>query len=70
VKKNRGDEPIGVKLHIYREMSKGNSLCKQEKKCHFFSSFSYTKSENRRVEQVLPGGDWYQWQEGGGRERV
>jgi U3 small nucleolar RNA-associated protein 14 len=20
-----------------------------------------TKSENRREEQVLPGGDWYQW---------
>jgi hypothetical protein len=33
----------------------------------FFSSsfffFFFTKSENRRVEQVLSGG-WYQWKEG------
>jgi hypothetical protein len=34
----------------------------------FLFFFSYTKSENRRVEQVLPGEDrdWYQWEEGGG----
>jgi hypothetical protein len=26
----------------------------------FFFFFSYIKSENRRVEQVLCGGGWYQ----------
>jgi hypothetical protein len=35
-----------------------------------FFSFSSRKSENRRVEQVLPrGGGWYQWEERGGEER-
>jgi hypothetical protein len=35
------------------------------------SFFSYTKSENRRVKQVLPGrGGWYQCEGGGGRERM
>jgi hypothetical protein len=39
------------------EMSQGNSLCsylKQAKLSVFF--FPFTKSENRREEQVLPGG--------------
>jgi hypothetical protein len=27
MKKNRGDEPIGVVIHIYMEISQGNSLC-------------------------------------------
>jgi hypothetical protein len=56
MKKNRGDEPIGVIIHIYMEISQGNSLCsylylKQAKMSFFFSSI---KSENRRMEQVLP----------------
>jgi hypothetical protein len=49
------------------------------KKCHKETSyvaikqakmsflFSFTKSENRRTEQGLPGaGKWYQWEGGGG----
>jgi hypothetical protein len=27
MKKNRGDEPIGVIIYIYMEMLQGNSLC-------------------------------------------
>jgi hypothetical protein len=27
MKKNRGDVPIGNIIHIYMEMSQGNSLC-------------------------------------------
>jgi hypothetical protein len=57
--KNRGDKPNWAIIHIYMEMPQGNSLCsylKQAKMSFFiFSCFSYTKSENRRVEQVLPG---------------
>jgi hypothetical protein len=43
-----------------------------KQKCHFFF-LSFAKSENRRVEQVLPGGrlgGWYQWEGRGGGERV
>jgi hypothetical protein len=36
------------------------------------SFLSFTKLENRRVEQVLPGerGDWYQWELIIGGEKV
>jgi hypothetical protein len=60
--KIRGDKPIGVIIHIYMEISQENSLCsylylKQNKmSCFLFYFFSSTKSENRRVEQVLPKG--------------
>jgi hypothetical protein len=48
------------------EMSQGNSLCSNLKqKCHFF--FSFTKAENRRVEQILPGGRVVPVGGGGGR---
>jgi hypothetical protein len=42
-------------MHTYMNMSQGNSLCylKQTKMSFFFLSF--TKSENGRVEKVLPG---------------
>jgi hypothetical protein len=44
------------------EMSQGNSLCSYHKQTKM-SFFSFTKSENRKVEQVLPGGgEWYQWE--------
>jgi hypothetical protein len=51
------------------DLSQGNSLCSylKQAKCDFFS---FTKSENRRAEQFLSGGDLYQWEQGGGRERV
>jgi chloramphenicol O-acetyltransferase len=60
MKKNRGEEPIGSIIHIYIEISQGDSLCsylylKQAKMSFFsFSVFSSTKSENMRTEQVLP----------------
>jgi hypothetical protein len=58
MKKNRRDEPIGIIIHIYMEISQRKSLgsylsLKQAKQCHFFL-FSSTKSENRREKQVLP----------------
>jgi hypothetical protein len=38
--------------------------------CFIFSFFSSTKSENRRVEQVLPRVEcWYQWEGEGVEER-
>jgi hypothetical protein len=62
MKKIREDEPIGVIIHIYMEISQGKSLCSsylylKQAKMLFSSSFlfSSTKSENRRAEQVLPG---------------
>jgi hypothetical protein len=41
MRKNRGDEPIGVIIHIYIEISQGNALCsylylKQGKMSFFF----------------------------------
>jgi hypothetical protein len=48
-------------------MPQGNYLCGylKQQKISFFFFFSYTKSENRKVEQVLggrgkEGGGWYQ----------
>jgi hypothetical protein len=37
------------------EVPQGNSLCSYLKQTKM-SFFSFTKSENRRMEQVLPGG--------------
>jgi hypothetical protein len=56
MKRNRGDEPIQVIVHVYMETSQGNSLCSYLKqgKMSFFS-FPSTKSENRRVEEVPRG---------------
>jgi hypothetical protein len=68
----------GLKYIIYMEISQGNSLCsylylKQAKVLCFtftFSHFSSTKSENRRVEKILPRGEvWHQWEGEGGGER-
>jgi hypothetical protein len=60
-KKNRGDEPIGIIINICMEISQVNSLVdiliSNYQKCYiYFFLFSSTKSENRRVEQVLPWG--------------
>jgi hypothetical protein len=68
MKKNR-DESIQVLIHIYMEISQGNSLCnyfKQTEMSLFLPFFFFTKSYNRRVEQVLQG-LWYQWWGGGGK---
>jgi hypothetical protein len=57
----RGDEPTGVIIHIYLEVSQGNSLfnyiyLKQVKMLYFlFFLFSSTKLESRR-NKSCPGG--------------
>jgi hypothetical protein len=79
MKKIRGDKPVGVIIHIYKEISQENSLCSylylKQTKCHVFSFylfiFSFTKSENKRAELVLPAGTHRRgrcWEKGiGGR---
>jgi hypothetical protein len=60
MKKNKGVGSIWVLIHIYIEMSQGNSLCsylKQAKMSFFFLFFSSTKLENRRVEEVCVLGE-------------
>jgi hypothetical protein len=42
-------------MHIYIEMSQGKSLCSYLKQTKM-SFFSFTKSENRKAEQILGGG--------------
>jgi hypothetical protein len=72
MKEVKGDKSTRVIIHIYMEISQGNSLCSYyylELKRHAFyfiiSLFSPTKSENRREEQVLPRGKgWHQWERG------
>jgi hypothetical protein len=60
MKKNR-DEPPGLIIHIYMELSQGNSLHSylylKQATMSFFSSFffSSTKSENSRTEKILSG---------------
>jgi hypothetical protein len=45
MKRNRGDKPVGVIIHIYMEKSQGNSLCSyfylKQAKLSFFSFFFY-----------------------------
>jgi hypothetical protein len=55
---------------MYMEMSQGNSLCSYLKQTKMKFFFSFTKSENRRVEQVLPGGIGATGRGAGGGERV
>jgi hypothetical protein len=60
MKKNRGDEPIGVTIHRYMEISQGNSLCnylylKQTKMSFFFCLFSFIKPHNKSGEQIISG---------------
>jgi hypothetical protein len=68
MKKNKRDEPIRITIHIYMEMSQGNSLCSylKQAKMSFFFPFSSTNSEKRRAGR----GRCYQWEEGSGGERV
>jgi hypothetical protein len=59
MKEITGDEPIGIMIHIYLEISQENSPCSylylKQAEMSFFFLFSSTKLENRMVEQVLPG---------------
>jgi hypothetical protein len=56
--KNRGDEPVGVMIHIYMEISQGNSLCcylylKQAKMlCFLFFFYKISEQEGG----TSPGG--------------
>jgi hypothetical protein len=60
VKRTGRDESIGAEIHICMETTQGNTLCRylylKLAKSPVFYVFSSIKSENRRVEQVLPGG--------------
>jgi hypothetical protein len=69
MKKNRGDKPSGVKIHLYMEISRWNSLhsyfylkLKHNVFILIFSHFSPTKSENRSE-------GWHQWEGVGIGER-
>jgi hypothetical protein len=70
MKKNK-DEPNWVIIHIYLEISQGNSLCsylKQQISIIFFSFLVYkirTEGQNRSY-----GGRWYQQEGGSGGERI
>jgi hypothetical protein len=63
MKKIRGDKPIGIIIHIYTEITQGNSLCSylylKQAKMSYFSfylfSFFFYKIEEPEDEQVLLG---------------
>jgi hypothetical protein len=61
MKKIRGYEPIGVIIHIYMEISQGNSLCcyfylKQAKMSFFFLFFFYQIREQNGGTGPAQGG--------------
>jgi hypothetical protein len=60
MKKNKGDEPIPVIVHMNMEISQGNSLCSYVKqvKLSMFFLFSSTKMENKSAEQILMRWVW------------
>jgi hypothetical protein len=61
MKKNRGDEPVGIIIHIYTEISQGNIPCsylylKQAKTSFFFLLQNQTiGGRNRSCPGVLAG---------------
>jgi hypothetical protein len=60
MKKNRGNEPTGVLIHIYMETSQGNSLCsypylKQAKTSFFFFILLQNQRSGGR-NRSCPGG--------------
>jgi hypothetical protein len=66
--KNRGDEPILVIIHVYMEISQGNTLYRDKNFPSSSLSLSLSLLTKNR-EQVLTG-SWHQWEEGGYKERV
>jgi hypothetical protein len=62
MKKNRGDEPIIIIIHIYMDMSQGYFLCSylylKKGKISFHSSFFYCfyKTGERKGRNILSGG--------------
>jgi hypothetical protein len=69
--KNRGNELIWVIIHIYMEMSQGNSLYSyiNKEKCYFSFFFIYKYERTGGQNRSCLGG-WYQWEGEGCRERV
>jgi hypothetical protein len=55
MKKNR-DEAIGVIIHIYLELSLGNSFISNKQKCHFLIFFFYKIREQE--EGTCPAQGW------------
>jgi hypothetical protein len=77
MKKIRGDKPIGVIIHIYMELSQGNSLCSYlylKLKCPVFcfisSLFSSTKLGLGRQTSPAWGEGWHQCGRGEGHRRL
>jgi hypothetical protein len=73
MKKIKGNKPIDIIAHIHMEISPVNfcsylylKLSKMSCFFYIFSLFSSTKSNNRRTKQVLPRGESFQQQKGGG----
>jgi hypothetical protein len=66
VKRSGKEEPIWVVIHINMETSLNSYLYLKLARvlCFSYYLFSSTKSENKRTEQVLPGGRG--WGGGGG----
>jgi hypothetical protein len=64
MKKNRGDEPIGITTHTYMKMPQGNSLhgyFKEAKMSVFFSLQNWrTVGVGGRTGPAWKG--WYQWE--------
>jgi hypothetical protein len=79
MRKIRGDKPIGVIVHIYIEVSQGNSLCrylylKQTKmSCFPFNllSFAFYKvgEQEGGTGPGWQGRGWHQWEGGSDGER-
>jgi hypothetical protein len=59
---------LGYNAYIHRGATRNCVASLNKQKCHILS---FTKSDNRRVEQVLPWrGGWYQWEGRRGRKSV
>jgi hypothetical protein len=61
MKKIRRDKPIGVIIHMYMEMSQGNSLYLKHAKMSFFSFFFHKIRQRERGTVPAQKGVWYQW---------
>jgi hypothetical protein len=61
-------QPNQAIIPINMEVPQGNSLCSYLKQPNI-SFFFFFFWKNRKVEQVLLAGAWYQWEWGGGGER-
>jgi hypothetical protein len=71
MKKNRGDEPVGVIIHIHIGISQGNFLCsylylKQAKMSFYFFLLQNQRTDGQNRSYL---GGWYQreWRRSGER---